>query len=148
SHHPGKPPRPAQRLVLFVTRPVGGDIAGVADRKELMRGRIAELIAYLEGGGFLSRDAVGVDAVNEADSDRVALGEVTDDLETDVEVADYLHHPRAVHHRLRKFAEGDRALRDKDVGLQAGASGVGGCGGGGVAGGGADDGAGAFAEGL
>src|SRR5581483_1998164 len=148
SHHPGKPPRPAQRLVLFVACPVGGDIAGVADREELMRGRIAELIAYLEGGGFLSRDAVGIDAVDEADSYRVALGEVADNLEADIEVADYLEHPRAVHHRLRKLAEGNRSLGNKDVGLESGASGVGGGGGGGVAGGGADDGAGAFAKRL
>jgi len=109
---------------------------------------VAKLVAHLEGGGLLSGDAIGIDAVDQPNPHRVTLGQIAHDLQADIEVADNLDNPRSMHHALRKLAQRHRAFRDQHVGLETGAGRVGGgrrCG---IAGRGADDLARAFAERL
>ena len=67
-----------RRAELLEAAPVGGDVAGVADRDRQRPGRLAELLDDLEGGRLLALDPVGVDRVDELD--RVLLGELADDL--------------------------------------------------------------------
>ena len=92
-------------VVLGVAAPVGGDVAGVADRDAEHVGRLAELVADLEGAGLLALDPVGVDRVDERHPPtRPALiDQPTDDLQRFVERAIDGHHPGA--RDLRREAE-------------------------------------------
>ena len=113
-----------------------------------MRRRVAQLIANLERRRFLPRDSIGIDAVDQPNPDRIALRKIAHQLQTDVEVADHLEHPRAMHHALRQLAERHRALGDQHVRLQPRAARVGRRRRRGVAGRGADYRARALAQGL
>ena len=121
---------------LLEAAPVGGHVAGVADRDRERAGRLAELLDDLEGGGLLAFDPVRVDRVDELD--RVLLGELADDRQGVVEVALQGDDAGAVHQRLGELADRDLALRDDHRAAHAGARGVGGGAGRGVAGRGAD----------
>ena len=63
-----------RRGVLAVAPPVGGDVAGVADRQAVDVGRVAERVDDLERRGLLALDAGRVDRVDQLD--RVGLGEL------------------------------------------------------------------------
>src|SRR5207248_3325192 len=73
------------RVIFLVAFPVGGDVAGVADRQEMKVGRIAELIADLESGGFLAFDADGIDAVDHFDF--AGFAQFADDAQGGIEVS-------------------------------------------------------------
>src|ERR1019366_3582817 len=84
AHHLGKPRRKSLFLIFLISRPIRGDVAGIADRQKMMRRSVAELIANLEGGALLAGDAIGIDAVDESNLHRVALGDIADHLQADV----------------------------------------------------------------
>src|SRR5439155_120324 len=58
---------PAGVLVLPVALPVGGDVAGVADRDAVDVGGVAQHVDDLEGAGLLALDPVGIDRVDDGD---------------------------------------------------------------------------------
>ena len=126
--------------------PVGGDVAGVANRQKMKVGRFAQSVENLEGGGFLSFDAHGVDGVDHLHAGQVP--HLADEIEGVVEISLDRQELGSVHECLGEFAEGDFPGRDDDRGGDAGAGGVGGRGGGGVAGAGADDHLGALGHGV
>src|SRR4051794_15084597 len=128
---------------LLKALPVGGDVAGVADR-DAERVELAQRVEQLEGRGLLPLQPERVDAVDERD--RVAPADLAHELERLVEVAAQGDHARAVHQRLGELAGGDLALGHDHGAPQAGARGVGGERGRRVAGGGADDGLGALPD--
>ena len=123
--------------VLAVALPVGGDVAGVADRQAVDVGGVAEHVDDLERRRLLALDAELVDAVDQAH--RVVDRQLAGQREAVVEVALDLQQLGAVHERLGQLAHRDLALRHEDGAGDAGARGVGGGAGAGVAGGGADD---------
>ena len=100
-------------------------------------GRAAELIANFKRSGLLAFDADGVDAVD--DFDFAGLAEFANDAQCFVEIAFDRNRGRAVHQRLRQFAEGDFAVGQQHDAFHFGARGVSGRGGGSVAGAGAND---------
>ena len=130
---------------LLEALPVRGDVPGVADR-DAQPVDLAELLVDLERGGLLTLDPERVDRVDQRD--RVAAGELADDLERLVEVAAQRDDARAVHQRLGELARGDLALRDDDRAADARPGGVGGERRGRVAGRRADDRLGAVAHGV
>jgi hypothetical protein len=105
--------------------PVGGHVAGVADRdaERVERGGGAQFVEHLEGGGLLPLEPVRVDRVDERD--RVALRELAHEQERLVEVAAQRDHLRAVHQRLGELAGRDLALRHDHRAGQPGARRVG-----------------------
>ena len=100
----------AGRAVLAEARPVGADVAGVADRDGEDVGRAAEVVADLEGGGLLALEAERVDRVDQRDRVVVLLGEGADDPERLVEVAVDGDDPGPGDQRLEQLADGDLAL--------------------------------------
>ena len=74
AHHLRQPRRKPVALVLAIAGPIRGDVARVADRQKMMGRRVAKLIANLERRGLLSRDTIGVNAVDQPESapDRVS----------------------------------------------------------------------------
>ncbi|OPZ92262.1 MAG: hypothetical protein BWY73_00877 [candidate division TA06 bacterium ADurb.Bin417] len=137
AQHPGQPGGLAEPAVLPVALPVGGDVAGVADRQDVVVGGVAQAVDDLEGAGLLPLDPVGVDRVDQGD--RVPVAEGAYQLQGLVEVALDLDHPGAVDEGLGQLAEGDLAGGDDYQRLESGPGGVGGRRGRGVAGRGADD---------
>ena len=106
--------------VLAEARPVGADVAGVADRDgEDVRGA-AEVVADLEGGGLLAVEAERVDRVDQRHRVVVLLGERADDPERLVEVAVDGDDPGAGDQRLEQLADRDLALRQDDDDLEPG----------------------------
>ncbi len=117
--------------------PVGGDVAGVADRDAERVELGLELLEQLEGGRLLALDAQLVDRVDERDG--VALDEFPHELQRGVEVGLERDHASAVDQRLGELAGGDLALGHDHGAAQARSSRIGGGRGGGVAGRGAHD---------
>ena len=130
---------------LLEALPVGRDVAGVADR-DAQPVDLAELLVDLERGRLLALEPERVDRVDERD--RVAAGELADDLERLVEVAAQRDDARAVHQRLGELARGDLALGTMTAPPMPGPRGVGGQRRGGVARRRADDRLGAVAHGV
>ena len=128
-------------MELAVALPVGGDVARVAHRQDVDVGGIAEFVHDLEGSGFLSLDAEGIDGIDDGYPRRRVAADLAHQAQGVVEISVHLHHARAVRYRLDEFAHGDFACREEDDAPQPGPGGVGGGGGAGVARGGADDGA-------
>ena len=86
-------------------RPVGADVAGVADRDgQDVRGA-AEVVADLERGRLLAVEAERVDRVDQGDRVVVLLGQPADDVERLVEVAVDGDDPGAGDERLEQLAE-------------------------------------------
>ena len=135
--HPRGPRGEAVGGVLAVALPVGGDVAGVADRQAVDVGGVAERVDDLERRRLLALDAERVDAVDQAH--RVVDRQLAGQREAVVEVALDLQQLGAVHERLGELAHRDLALRHEHGAGEPGAGGVGGGARAGVAGGGADD---------
>ncbi|MFL5874098.1 MAG: hypothetical protein ACJ75T_11605 [Solirubrobacterales bacterium] len=123
--------------MLLEPAPVGGDIAGVADRDRKRSRRLSQVLDHLEGSRLLTFDPVRIDRVDQLD--RVLLGELADDPQGVVEVALQGDDAGAVHQRLGELADRDLSLGDDHRAAHPGARRVGGAAGGGVAGRGADD---------
>ena len=145
AHH-GAPGGAAEVGVLLVAEPVGRDVAGVADRQQVVVGGVAEEVADLEGRGLLALQPDRVDRVDQRD--RVVAGQAAGDVEAVVEVAADHDDLRAVHDGLGHLAGGDLALGDQHERLEAGLGGVGRHRGRGVAGRGADHGLGTLVPGA
>ena len=101
-------------------------------------GRAAQFLDDLEGRGFLSLQAIGIDGVD--DRDRRLMRHLFHEFHAGVEVALNLDHDRTMDHRLRQFAERDLAVRDDHEAGDAGTRGIGRRCRRGVAGRGTDDG--------
>ena len=135
---------PGSQAGLFEPAPIRGDVAGVPDR-DAQRVELAELLDEFEGGGLLAGDPELVDGVDERN--RMAVGELADELQRLVEVPAQRDDAGAVHERLGELAGGDLALWDDHRAADPGAGrirrGRGGC----VPSRRADDGLGALADG-
>ena len=125
-----------RRPQLLEAAPVGGHVAGVADRDRQRPGRLAQLLDDLERRRLLPFDPVGVDRVDQFD--RVLLRQLAHDPQRVVEVALQGDDPRPVHQSLGELADRDLPLRHDHRPAQAGARRVGRRAGRGVAGRGAD----------
>jgi len=86
-----------RRAALAKALPVGGDVAGVADRNA-QRIQLPQLVEQFEGGGLLALEAKLVDGVDERD--RMAIDEFAHERERLVEVAAQRDDARAVDQRL------------------------------------------------
>jgi hypothetical protein len=134
---PRREPRAVSRGILLVALPVGGDVAGVADRQAVDVRGVAEGVDDLEGRRLLPLDAGGVDRVDQLD--RVGLGELASHGETVVEVARHLQQRGPVGDRLAELAHRDLAVGHQHGAGHPGLGGIGGRACARVAGGGADD---------
>src|SRR3546814_10266096 len=73
--------------------------------------RISDWSSDVCSSDLLTLQTIGVDRVD--DRDRRGLADLLDETHAVVEVALDLDHDRAVHDRLREFAEGDLAIRNQ-----------------------------------
>ena len=135
----------AEVEVLRVAEPVRRDVAGVADRQQVVVGGVAEEVDDLERRGLLALEPDRVDRVDQGDG--VLPGQPLGQPEAGVEVAADHDHPGAVQDRLRHLAGGDLALGDQHQRGEPGLRGVRRHRGRGVAGRGADDRLGAVVDG-
>src|SRR4030065_682931 len=88
--------------VFAVTHPVGGDIAGVADRQIMIVRCRTQFLDDLERRGLLALQAIGVERVH--DGSRRHVRDLFHQLHADVEVALNLDDHRTVDHGLRQLA--------------------------------------------
>jgi hypothetical protein len=125
---------------------VGRDIAGITDGQAMEVRGTPQFIDNLEGGGFLSLQAVRVNGVH--DGDRCMVSDLLDQRHADIKITTYLDHYRAVDHRLGQFAQRDLAFRDQYKGGNTCARSIG-CGSRrSIAGGGTDNGMAALFDGT
>src|SRR5579883_135739 len=110
--------RPSQGSISAKARPVGRDVAAVADRKrEHVRGA-PQRVADLVGRRRLTGDAVRVDGVDERH--RVVGRQRPGRIEGGVEPAVDRDRPRAIGERLRDLRARDPAAREENHGLHTG----------------------------
>ena len=105
TEHGGKRARFSRVAVLAITGPVCGNVSGVAERKEMEFGRVAEFVNDFESGCFLSGDSIRIDRVH--DREIVALPKFAHDPERVIEVAIDGDDFGAVSESLNQFAAGD-----------------------------------------
>ena len=122
AEHPRRRLDEARAAVLAEAAPVGRDVAGVADRDGQVVGRVAEVLADLEGGGLLALDAVGVDGVHERQ--RMVGSGVSESSRTTRSASSKLpstgDDAGARGLRLEELAGGDAAAGQDDDDLEAG----------------------------
>src|ERR1043165_1186915 len=106
-------------MILLVAFPVSSDVPGVAHRQEMKIGCIPQLVTDLEGGGLLTFDSNGVDAVNHFDF--ASLAQFADDAQRGVKVSLDRDGDGAVHQCLSEFTGGDFAVREEHYTFHSGA---------------------------
>ena len=122
-------------LILFITGPVGADVAGVADGYRVPVGSLAKRFADLPGAAPLSPETIGVDRVD----DRISLffSGFARHFERAVKVAVDGNDRSSVHKSLGQLSQRHLSRRQQDEAGHVGGGGVGRGGGGGVTRGGA-----------
>ena len=89
-------------MIFTVTGPIGGDIARVADRKQMKIRRVPYFIDNLERGGLLSRDPIRVNRIHD---DKIAsLAELAHDSKRIVKVPFNGYDFCAIRKSLQQFA--------------------------------------------
>src|SRR4030095_16030 len=89
-------------MIFAITGPIGGDIACVADRKQVTIGRIPNFIDNLKRGGLLSGDPIWVNRIHD---DKIAsLAELAHDSKRIVKVSFNGDDFCAVRKSLEQFA--------------------------------------------
>ncbi len=123
AEHAGEFFRSAYLVKLLIAAPVGGDVASVADRQEMIIRRFAKFVDDLERSSFLSLDAIRVDRVY--DGDFFGRADLAHKLQGIVEIALDRHHFRAIHEALRHFSNRDFPGGKQDDATDAGTRRVG-----------------------
>src|SRR5947207_301546 len=137
--HRGRRRDAARRRVFAEPRPIGADIARVADRDREDIRRPAEVVANLERTGLLALEPERVDRIDEGHRMVVLLGQPANDPQRSIEVPVDGHDARSRDDGLEELAHRDLARREDDDDLEAMGCAICGSRRGRVAGRGADD---------